>query len=100
MKNQKAPNLVTIGILTVITVFFWIIFSVFRLLSTPTKVDVSAEVLAPLTPTLDSQILEGINEKLFFSDSEIGETQITEIVQEEAGEEESEGGDEGEEVSE
>ena len=90
MKNKKAPNLVTIGILTVITVFFWIIFSVFRLLSTPIKVDVSAEVLAPLSPTLDSQVLEGINEKIFFSDSEIGETQITEIVQEaeEGGEEE------------
>jgi len=94
VKNQKAPSLVTIGVLTLITVFFWIIFSVFRLLNTPTKVDVSAEILAPLSPTLDSQALEEINERLFFSDSEIGETQITETVQE------TEEGGEGEEISE
>ena len=104
MKKRKAPVIVTIMTLTVITVVFWIIFGVFRLLKTPTVLkDVPEEIVSPLTPTLDIETLRGLENRLFFSDTEIGAGNISavdflpspepedleEILEEEIGEESS-----------
>lgn len=79
MKNIKAPSIVTIAILSVITIVFWIIFSVFRLLSTPTDIKVPEEILSPLNPTLDIGTLRSVEGKIFFSEGQIQEIPLIEI---------------------
>ena len=76
-KNIKAPSLVTIATLTVITVVFWIVFSVLRLLEAPTEVRVSREALQALAPALDTETLQNLPNRLYFAPSQIGETTIT-----------------------
>ena len=76
MKKSKAPSYVTIAILSVITVFFWIIFSILRLLSAPTKISVPDEILTPLNPNLDLDTLNNLENRLFFTEAELGEGQI------------------------
>lgn len=76
MKNPKQPNFMTLAILSVITVFFWIIFSVIRLLQKPVDVKVPNEILAPITPTLDIETLETVKNSKYYSDTEIGENII------------------------
>ncbi len=76
MKKSKAPSYVTIAILSVITVFFWIIFSVLRLLRAPTETKVPDEILSPLNPTLDLDTLNNLENRLFFTETELGEGQI------------------------
>jgi len=57
MKKQKKPSFVIIGILTVITIFFWIGFSAYRALTVTPPVKVPDEILKPIAPTLDRETL-------------------------------------------
>jgi len=67
-------------ILSVVTVLFWIIFGVIRLLREPTEIkNVPEEIISPLTPTLDIGTLRKIENSLFFSDEEIGVGNISDI---------------------
>ena len=79
MKRKKTPVLVTIMILSVVTIVFWIVFGVINLLKTPTDIKVPPEILSPITPTLDIETLRGLENKSFFTDSQIGEGNISNI---------------------
>jgi hypothetical protein len=71
MKKNKLPSLISILILTLITSLMWISFNIYRsLMSQPPPV-VSGEVSNPLTPTLDKDSINQIEERLFLDDSQI-----------------------------
>lgn len=77
MKDKvKAPNLVVIAILSVITIVFWIGFSVFRAFTKEPDPKVPAEILAPLNPTLDLEALNRLERRNWLTESEIGDTQL------------------------
>jgi len=69
--KKKIPSVVVIAVLTVITILTWIFFEVYQTLTTPPTLEIPPEVLAPITPTLDSQSLDRLQQSVFFEDSEI-----------------------------
>lgn len=72
MKKAKTPSLVTTAIITTITVFTWIAFGVYRALISTPPVNVPAEILAPLSPELDSQAMGRLTERLYFEEGQAG----------------------------
>lgn len=80
MKNRiKAPSSIVIAVLTVITIIFWIGFEVFRIFTTKPAPVVPKEIIAPLSPTLDSGGLTRLQESVYLTESEIGDTIIKEV---------------------
>lgn len=77
MKDVKAPNLVIIGVLTVITIAFWIVYGIYKLLSNPQAVSVESAIIEPLSPTLNRDALSTLEQRIFFSEAEIGESVIS-----------------------
>jgi len=73
MKEQKAPHLVTISIITTTTIIFWIFFEVYRIFTGPADINVPDEIMAPITPALDINSLENIERRVFFEEDEIPE---------------------------
>ena len=73
MKKQKKPSLVILGVLTLITVLFWIGFSAYRSLTSEAPVKVPSEILEPISPTLDIETLSKVGSKLFFLEQELAE---------------------------
>ena len=71
MNKPKAPRLVTVAIFTTITIIFWIFFSLYKILTSSPTVNIPEEILQPLTPTLDSQLLEGIPGRVFFEEGQV-----------------------------
>ncbi|MEK7112802.1 MAG: hypothetical protein AAB875_05755 [Patescibacteria group bacterium] len=76
MKKSKTPKLVTLAILTAIVTAFWVFFSVYRVFTNEPPLNVPAEILEPISPTLDSDVIDKIQGRIFFSEGEIGITQI------------------------
>lgn len=75
MKKQKTPSLVTIGILTVITVIFWITFGVVRIFKGESQaVAIPAEILEPLNPTLDKNVVDKLYQRIYFDKGQDFET--------------------------
>jgi hypothetical protein len=72
MKKRKTPQAVTTMILTLITIFFWAGFEVYRSFTTKPIPPVPAEILNPLDPTLDTASLNSLNQRLFLNENEIG----------------------------
>ena len=77
MKDIKAPNLVIIGVLTIVTIAFWIIYGIYQLISKPQPVSVESQIIEPLSPTLNRDSLSTLEQRIFFSEDEIGETIIS-----------------------
>lgn len=65
MKKQKLPNIVSIAILTVITVFFWIGLDLYRALTIAPPPTVSPAVLAKLDPSLDQESLDKLQQRVY-----------------------------------
>lgn len=66
MKKTKIPSLVSLIILTVITILFWIIFGVVRVFTTKPTPELQSEVLNPLNPTYDKTVVDKIEKRLYF----------------------------------
>lgn len=77
MKKPKAPKLVTVAIFTTITIIFWIFFSLYKILTSNPSVNIPPEILEPLTPTLDTQLLEGIPDRIFFEEGQVSTPIVT-----------------------
>src|SRR5688572_12321607 len=77
--KTKLPSFVSILILTLITSFAWLSFSVYRALTIKPTPVVPREVSEALTPTLDMQTLEKLRSKEFFEDFEIPEITTREL---------------------
>jgi len=95
MNKKERPFLVQIAILTAITTLVWIGFSVYKALTNTPEPTVSQEVLAPVDPTLNTEILESLDERLYLNDEEIGDTVLLDnsapvAIEEEAEPEENE----------
>jgi len=77
MKKRKTPTLVTSAVLTLITIFFWAGFEVYRSLTIKPEPSVPPAILNPLNPNLDVDSLNNIQQRLYFDDSQIGSTSAT-----------------------
>jgi hypothetical protein len=77
MEKQKRPSFVIIGILTVVTIFLWISFSVYRAFTTTPSIKVPDDILKPIIPTLDSKTLSKIDQRVFFEEGEIRQILIS-----------------------
>jgi len=67
MKTKKqTPFLVKFAILTLITSFVWISFDVYRAFTERPAPTVSAEILAPVNPELDTGLLEKLANRVYF----------------------------------
>lgn len=75
MKKLKTPTAVVTAILTLITIFFWAGFEIYHALTTKPAPPVPAEIINPLDPTLNTKSLDSISQRLFLSDTQIGNTQ-------------------------
>lgn len=73
MKKQKKPNVVVLGILTLITILLWIGFSAYRSLTSEAPVKVPSEILEPISSTLDTETLGKVGNRLFFLEQELAE---------------------------
>lgn len=66
MNKNKLPSLVILLILTLITVVFWTVFTVYRTyVADNVGVDVSREMLLPLSPTFDQNTIEVLESKIY-----------------------------------
>ena len=74
MKKLKVPNIVTIMILTVITISFWIVFSVVRIFRTEPTPSIPPEILNPLNPNYDKTVVDKIEGRIYFDKEQIFET--------------------------
>ena len=77
MEKQKRPSFVIIGILTVVTIFLWIGFNVYRAFTVTPSIKVPDEILKPIMPTLDSETLSKIDQRVFFEEGEIRQILIS-----------------------
>lgn len=69
--TPKAPFRVKFIIaLTVLTTLFWVGFDVYRALTTKPVPVVPAEVLAPITPTLDENVLNSLPNKVYLENAQ------------------------------
>ena len=74
MKNIKAPKIVTIGILTLITIVFWVGFEVFRTFTQKPESPVPQSVIDPINPTLDQTALSKLQDRMYLEENQIGQT--------------------------
>lgn len=70
MKKKQTPFLVKFAILTLITSTVWIGFDVYRAFTQRPAPSVSAEVLAPIDPHLDADLLEKLTNRVYFEEGQ------------------------------
>lgn len=63
MKNKKLPSIVALLILTLITVVFWIMFTIYRAFTKPVKITIPDETVSQITPKLDVETIEIMKSK-------------------------------------
>ncbi len=80
MKKIKTPTAVTSAGLTLITIFFWAAFEVYRALTIKIPPPVPKEIVNPLDPTLDTQVLNNLSQRLFFQEGDIGNLEVSSLV--------------------
>lgn len=71
-RGIKTPTAVTTAILTVITIFFWIGFEIYRSLTTKPAPPVPPAIIVALNPTLDLNLLNKLQQRMHLSDDQIG----------------------------
>lgn len=76
MIKTRAPRPVILAALTLVTIVFWIIFGIIRIISKPEDIEVPNEIIAPLNPTLDTATLDTVENRIHLDESQIGETVI------------------------
>src|SRR3972149_11073783 len=72
--KRKMPALVSTAILTVIILFMWIAFSVYRVLTDQPPISVPPEILEPISPTLDKEALATLSQRTYFEEADVPET--------------------------
>ena len=69
--NIKLPSLVIIAILTTLTIVFWVFFSVFRVFSVKPTPSIAPEIMAPLDPTLNTQVIDQMESRTYYTSDQI-----------------------------
>lgn len=73
MQKRKTSNLTIFAILTTITLLTWVAIEVYQRLNKIDLTSIPQEVLTPLNPNLDTQILDSIEKRRSFSDDEVSQ---------------------------
>jgi len=73
-KKGKRPALVNLAITALVTTVLWVGFESFRSFSIEPSPTVPEEILQPFSPTLDSQALNELQNKIHLEEFEIGNT--------------------------
>lgn len=76
-KKTKLPTAATTSILTIITIFFWIGFEVYRAFTTKPTPPVPTEILTAVDPTLDTVTLNKLQDRIHLEDGQISNTTAT-----------------------
>jgi len=76
VKKIKIPSLVTTMILTVVTISFWIVFSVIRIFKTEKSSDIPPEILNPLKASYDKTVVDKIEKRIYFDKEQVFETAV------------------------
>lgn len=63
-KNNLDKNITTVLVFTMITIFIWIGFDVYRILSKPSALMVAKEILEPVNPNFNQNSLEILRKRL------------------------------------
>lgn len=71
MKKLKPPRIVTILVITTVTVVLWVFFTVYRILTSENPVVIEPNLLEKLNPTLDTETLTGLENKLYYDQDAI-----------------------------
>ncbi|MEK7061279.1 MAG: hypothetical protein AAB954_01310 [Patescibacteria group bacterium] len=71
MKKLKVPNIVTIMILTVITILFWIILSVIRIFQKEPTPTIPSEILNPFNSSYDKSVVDKIEKRIYFDKEQV-----------------------------
>jgi hypothetical protein len=71
MKKLKVPSLVTIMVLTVITISFWIVFGVLRIFKTEPAPSIPPEILNPLNSSYDKSVVDKIEKRIYFDKEQV-----------------------------
>jgi len=66
MKKRKLPELITILILTLIVVAFWMFFTIYRVFTNKPATVVEEEIIQPLDANFDNQTMQEIQDRSFF----------------------------------
>lgn len=74
---KKRSDTTVLAILTILTVLTWVGFDAYRRLVRKDLQDIPPEVLAPLNPSLDTEILDNIEARRSFSQEEISRYEPT-----------------------
>ena len=80
MKKIRTPTAVTSAVLTMVTIFFWVGFEVYRGLTVKPPPPVPVEIIKPLEPTLDTSLLDKLNQRLIVPDSDIDNVKPTQTL--------------------
>jgi hypothetical protein len=64
--KKTTPFIVKFAIMTLLTALVWVGFDVYRAFTQKPPPAVSAEILAPVDPTLDSATLEKLTNRVYF----------------------------------
>ena len=70
-KKYLSKEIISLLILTTITIFTWIVFSVYQVFQKPLLINVSKEQLKKINPTLDTKTLMSLKTKLTLNLEEI-----------------------------
>ena len=74
MKKSKIPSLVTVIILTIITLVFWLFFSIYQVFTKTPQLNVAPQIIEPLDPLLDKNALDKLQGTTYFEESQIPQT--------------------------
>lgn len=65
MKNKKLPSLIILMILTVITVLFWISFTIYQVFTNEPSSIVPEEIILQLDPKLDVNTIKKMSDRIY-----------------------------------
>lgn len=65
MKNPKLPSVIVLLILTSITIVFWVFFNIYYVVSKKTPVTVSEEIISPLNPKIETEIIDQMETRIY-----------------------------------
>ncbi len=68
--KQGSPFLVKFAVFTVITALVWVGFDVYRAFTQKPPPSVSAEILAPIDPTLNADLLDKLTNRVYFEEGQ------------------------------
>ena len=74
--NNKLPRIVSLSIFSAIVVIFWIFFGVYRAITAKPTPQVSAQILEPITPSLDTNAIKNLGGRVFIDQSQIPQTNL------------------------